>query len=75
MASERDVESARQVRKLAPSCPETILGERIPKGLCRLCWRDRLVWRDGIWMLDHIGPFSACLHHCHDDEGFLGSTS
>lgn len=54
---------------------EIVLGERLPPNWCRQCWRDRFVWKDGVWMAEHIGSFSECLHSCHDGETFLESTS
>lgn len=55
--------------------PDGTEGPPLPPDMCRLCWRDRLQWRDGVWMLDHIGPYDSCLHACHDSGTFLDSTS
>jgi hypothetical protein len=54
---------------------EGTLGPPIPDDWCRLCWRNNLVWHDGNWWADHIGPMSECLHGCHDGHTFLESTS
>ncbi|WP_232667269.1 hypothetical protein [Pseudonocardia sp. TRM90224] len=55
--------------------PDGTLGPTIPEEWCRLCWRERLVWRGGHWWLDHIGPVDKCTHDCHTGFTFLESTS
>lgn len=47
---------------------------RLPREMCRACWREHLVRRDQHLWLEHIGPLDQCAHMCHDDT-FLGSTS
>ena len=54
---------------------EGTLGAPIPDTACRLCWHERLVWRGGVWMLDHRGPLGDCTHPCHDDDVLLPSVS
>jgi hypothetical protein len=58
-----------------PEPAEGTLGDQIPDTACRFCWHDRLVWRAGVWMLEHRGPLSDCTHACHDDETLLPSVS
>ena len=58
-----------------PELAEGALGKPIPETTCRLCWHERLVWRAGVWTLEHRGPLSACTHHCHDTEQLLPSVS
>jgi hypothetical protein len=70
--------NAHLVRDLAPAprdCPDGTIGERVPEDWCRLCWRDHFVWRDGVWMLEHLGSFDECLHDCHEGSTFLESSS
>ena len=50
-------------------------GPRIPDDWCRQCWSEHLVWRDGVWMAEHIEPLAGCAHSCHDGHTFLDSTS
>jgi hypothetical protein len=66
--------------RAAPAPPDSspaegTVGGPVPEACCRLCWHDRYVWRGGVWMLEHRGPFADCTHSCHDDEGLLPSVS
>jgi hypothetical protein len=69
------VADSESVAKDAATSRDAVLGEQLPEHWCRQCWRDRFVRRDGVWMAEHIGSFSECLHTCHDGETFLESTS
>lgn len=73
MVSPDGVRAARHHHTTAP--PDGALGERIPESWCRLCWQDRFVRRDGVWMLEHRGRLDDCTHSCHEDTTFLPSVS
>jgi hypothetical protein len=58
-----------------PSTVEGELGARIPETWCSLCWQERFVRHDGVWMLAHRGPLDECTHGCHDQDALLPSVS
>jgi hypothetical protein len=75
MGRTRDEELTQGPAPSGPHQAEATLGDPIPDTWCRLCWHENFVWRDGVWMLEHRGPLSTCIHDCHDGDLLLPSVS